>query len=305
MNSLIKTIIGLLLGVFPFSYLGAQSVAIGSNIPNASAILDVQSTTKGILLPRLSFSQLLGINNPENGLLVFNASTNGFYYNMGTKAEPSWERIAEDKDLVLVDLWLLSGNSNINPSIHALGNADATDIKFRVNNSRVGVISASNQSLFLGHLAGNEFATGIANVAIGNAALQANTNGGGLVAIGQNALNAYNSTNGFNVAIGKDALRYCNTCDHSVAIGIEALKNSNGSALGNVAIGYGALYGVSTNMRNTAIGKFALYNFNSGNNNVAVGADAGKTGADFTNVTLFGASSSATSGITDKYCYWL
>lgn len=50
-----------------------SGVAINTDgsAPAASALLDVQSTNKGFLLPRMSQSQRLAISNPEAGLLVF------------------------------------------------------------------------------------------------------------------------------------------------------------------------------------------------------------------------------------------
>ena len=56
----------------------AQGVRIGSNpgIPDSSAILDVDDTTKGFLPPRLTTSQRNSIQNPADGLIVFNITTN-------------------------------------------------------------------------------------------------------------------------------------------------------------------------------------------------------------------------------------
>lgn len=50
----------------------AQSVGIGTSTPNSSAILDVSSTSKGILLPRMSTAQRDAIVSPAVGLSVFN-----------------------------------------------------------------------------------------------------------------------------------------------------------------------------------------------------------------------------------------
>lgn len=44
--------------------------------PDASAILDVKSTTKGFLPPRMSTEQRNGISSPVAGLVIFNASEN-------------------------------------------------------------------------------------------------------------------------------------------------------------------------------------------------------------------------------------
>jgi N-acetylneuraminic acid mutarotase len=49
-----------------------QSVGVGTTIPNSSAILDVNSTTKGLLLPRMTSAQRDAIVNPANGLSIYN-----------------------------------------------------------------------------------------------------------------------------------------------------------------------------------------------------------------------------------------
>ncbi len=53
----------------PVAY--SQSLGIGTNNPNQSAVLDVQSTNKGMLIPRMTTAQRKAIVNPESGLLVF------------------------------------------------------------------------------------------------------------------------------------------------------------------------------------------------------------------------------------------
>jgi hypothetical protein len=52
---------------------GTTQVAINSNgdNPNSSAMLDVSSTNKGMLMPRMTSAQRKAINDPETGLLVF------------------------------------------------------------------------------------------------------------------------------------------------------------------------------------------------------------------------------------------
>jgi hypothetical protein len=72
----------------------AQGVTIGANrAPDASATLDIVSTSKGVLLPRVADATALA--TPATGLLVFQTEgTPGFYYNAGTPALPSWQRLA-------------------------------------------------------------------------------------------------------------------------------------------------------------------------------------------------------------------
>lgn len=50
----------------------AQSVGIGTATPDPSAILDLTSTNKGLLVPRLTTSQRDAIINPVPGLKIFN-----------------------------------------------------------------------------------------------------------------------------------------------------------------------------------------------------------------------------------------
>lgn len=54
----------------------SQSVGIGTNTPNSSAILDLSATNKGVLFPRLTQTQRDQIVNPVNGLVIFNTTTN-------------------------------------------------------------------------------------------------------------------------------------------------------------------------------------------------------------------------------------
>ena len=57
-----------------------------------SAMLDVVSTSKGVLIPRMTAAQRSpGIANPANGLLVYQTDgTPGYYYNAGTPSVPNW-----------------------------------------------------------------------------------------------------------------------------------------------------------------------------------------------------------------------
>ena len=57
------------------------AVGIGTTSPNASALLDVSSTSKGVLIPRMTAAQRAAIVSPSTGLLVYQTDgTTGFYY---------------------------------------------------------------------------------------------------------------------------------------------------------------------------------------------------------------------------------
>jgi hypothetical protein len=50
------------------------NVGIGTSSPNASAILDAQSTTKGVRFPNMTTTQKNAISSPAAGLVVFDTT---------------------------------------------------------------------------------------------------------------------------------------------------------------------------------------------------------------------------------------
>lgn len=66
-----------------FQYISAQSVGIGTSTPNASAQLEIASTTKGLLLPRMTTAQRTAIASPVAGLMVFDTDFKEYYQHDG------------------------------------------------------------------------------------------------------------------------------------------------------------------------------------------------------------------------------
>lgn len=62
-----------------------DNMGIGTLTPDPSAILEVQSTEKGVLLPRLTSAQKNAIANPAQGLFIFDTDTESFWYFDGTQ----------------------------------------------------------------------------------------------------------------------------------------------------------------------------------------------------------------------------
>jgi hypothetical protein len=97
----------LLLMVSISSGWSAQNVGINGSgaAPNASAMLDVSSTTKGVLLPQVAltaYNTAGPTTSPATGLIVYNTATvgsvpnnlvPGYYYNSGTPAAPIWKKV--------------------------------------------------------------------------------------------------------------------------------------------------------------------------------------------------------------------
>lgn len=75
MKNFTKLIYALLL---LFSCVAFSQYGIGTDNPNASAILDITSTTKGVLIPRMSSVDRDAIIDATNALLIYNTSNNSF-----------------------------------------------------------------------------------------------------------------------------------------------------------------------------------------------------------------------------------
>ena len=66
-------------------------VGIGTTTPNANAMLDITSTTKGLLPPRMTTAQrttlgaALGTPTEETGMIVYDTNYNGYYFWDGTQ----------------------------------------------------------------------------------------------------------------------------------------------------------------------------------------------------------------------------
>ncbi|HRN45687.1 MAG TPA: hypothetical protein PLH20_13080, partial [Flavobacterium sp.] len=69
-------------------------VGIGTTTPHPSSVLDVSSTTQGMLTPRLTTAQRTAISSPADGLMVYDTDLKSFYhYNISAT---SWSRMSSD-----------------------------------------------------------------------------------------------------------------------------------------------------------------------------------------------------------------
>ncbi|SFC81417.1 hypothetical protein [Algibacter pectinivorans] len=93
-----KFIVFALILLFSNFYSFSQ-VGIGTTTPNDSAILDIESTDKGLLIPRLTTTQRNNITTPAPGLMIFNTSTNTFEFNSGTPGTPAWSKLNPDSSV--------------------------------------------------------------------------------------------------------------------------------------------------------------------------------------------------------------
>src|SRR5688572_14162397 len=129
MNPLSKLAVITLLTATASFQLCAQNVGINSDgaTPDASAMLDVSSTSKGLLVPRveLTATNAAGpITSPTTSLLVYNTVTAGtvpynvipgYYYWNGT----AW--IAFNTTSSASTAWVLGGNNGTSSDTNFIG----------------------------------------------------------------------------------------------------------------------------------------------------------------------------------------
>ena len=94
--------------------------------PDPSAMLDVKSTSKGILVPRMTIAERNAISSPASGLLVFCTDNSHYFSNKGTPAVPNWIMISSQ--------WLNNGNNiYFNSGNVGIGVASPTALSLQVN----------------------------------------------------------------------------------------------------------------------------------------------------------------------------
>jgi hypothetical protein len=274
----------------------------GAN-PDNAAMLDIVSTNKGLLIPRVALSATNSnapITSPVTSLLVYNTVTAssgatevipGYYYWTGSE----WTRINNGGAAG----WGLTGNSNTNQFINFVGTTDNINLSFRTNNVTKLVITTKGQlvptntgnSVLIGNNAGNsDDLSSNNNIFIGNNANTIGTNNENSIAIGSSStFNANNSvvvgSSSVNQGANTTSIGYSadSRSENATAIGY----SSYASAVGATAIGYTAN---SQGVDALSIGKSSYTN---ALNSVAIGVSAN---AQSINGISFGASSYTGNG---------
>ncbi len=270
--------------VLPLLYLhtiinAQQNVGIGTNTPNASAILDTKSNNKGLLVPRIALgseTDVITINNPATSLFIYNTNNSlpdgeGHYFWNGTK----WSKLATRTNLANLS-WGITGNAGKNATTDFIGTIDDKPLVFKTNNIESGRIDPIPNNVFFGRGAG-KLTTGVNNSFFGHGSGSVNITGANNTAVGNSSLSL--NTEGFqNTATGSFALDSNTTGENNTAIGVSALRSN------------------TTKPNNTAIGVRALFSQRGGftGDNVAIGYEAGKDVANCIGCTFIGANTSTT-----------
>ncbi len=120
-NQLYAFCIALMTGVLAGNQLTAQGVAVNATgaAADTSAMLDVSSTTKGILVPRMTASQRLAIPLPATGLLVYQTDGSAGYYSYTGSA---WQPLGFGTTGTANYIPVFTGTNSVGNSIIYLSN---------------------------------------------------------------------------------------------------------------------------------------------------------------------------------------
>ena len=208
-----------LISSFIYLNIQAQSLAINSDgsTADASAMLDIKSTAKGMLVPRMTKAQKNAIATPASGLLIYQDApdSTGFYYYNGS----SWLWLVAATNITG---WSTTGNAGTDTAVNFIGTTTNMPLRFKVNSQWNGQFEPAKSNYFIGSNAGMVNTSGIVNTGFGSLALSANTTGSFNTAIGGGAMIS-NISGSSNVALGNTALASHKSGDNNVAIGTKCI----------------------------------------------------------------------------------
>jgi hypothetical protein len=130
----------------------AQNIGINTANPDASSILDITHTTRGLLIPRV---QLVASNNsapvtaPALSLLVFNLLPAGVFPNDVKTGYYYWDG-AKWVGIGTGNAWELIGNSGTSAGTNFIGTTDVQDLVFKTNSIENMRILNSNGNVGIG-----------------------------------------------------------------------------------------------------------------------------------------------------------
>lgn len=140
-------------GVIYTNSVTVPGVGINNATPDAKALMDMSSTTKGLLIPRMSTLQRTTLLPNAvayaggDGMLVYDNSLKAFMHWNSTNSR--WDTLL-NATFARAKLWSLIGNTATNPATNFVGNTDSIDLVFRTNNAQRlrifgnGIVSINN-----------------------------------------------------------------------------------------------------------------------------------------------------------------
>ena len=286
--------------------LSAQmSVSNPPTPPDLSAMMDIKSPNKGLLIPRVASTA--AITNPAQTLMIWSIADNAYMYYEGTK----WKRILDEpraKGLISDSLNVLRTIFNTFPNTYVKTttfNSKINLLNTRIDSARIAAVKISNDNDLLQDALIKKVRDSIAilknglvqtNNNVSSISSQTTQNATNIIAINANVstlqgqvANTWKTTGNAGTTAG---VNFIGTTDnqplefrvnnervgsltgvgkYNIAFGKDALISNGG--IQNVAIGLNSLKN-NTGLQNTAVGTYTLANNTSGYLNAAFGHGA-------------------------------
>lgn len=272
MRDVFYPILLLLCSFTPFSLQSQVAITPDGTGPHASAVLELKSTDKGILVPRMMSSDRTMIAAPAPGLLVYDLTTESFWFYTGME----WKELISG----YIDK-IRDADNDTKIQVEESTNEDI--IRFDIAGSEKMVLQSNTNDIVrldfdddgLNTLIGDNAGQNMGASALENTMIGANAGNNATVGIYNTGVGSHTLTSvssNFNTALGAWALRHTTTGSKNTALGSGTLT-TNITGMENVAVGYQALNSNNGN-RNSAMGYWANLNNISGSDNTSCGSEA-------------------------------
>lgn len=199
----------------------STTLAVGqATAPDASSILELVSTTKGMLFPRMTTTQRNAIVSPATGLMVYDTILGALYYYNGTV----WTMLSKNK---IDGTNLIVGEG----SGMSLTTGNLSNVLIGRN---AGPILTDSSNVFIGDIVATNATTALGNVSIGKSSAVAMTIGDHNTLMGYGCAPVM-STGSYNTFIGDLSGSVVSTGANNTMLGASTAGNSafnNQTALG-------------------------------------------------------------------------
>ncbi len=249
------------------------SISENPSTPDNSSLLDLQSTSKGVLVPRMTSAERNNIANPATGLLVYDTTTFNFWFHNGI----AWRELGAAPPVAASPTTFIEdadGDTRIDTEYLM----DEDKIRFYINDIEgIRYVQNSDNSV------GIQFPNNSKNVFIGNGAGQSSAYDGTTSGSDFNTFIGFNSgwltsTGRLNTAVG---FRAGSKIDGNLNVYMGTNAGTQQTAgVGNAFVGASSGAHISNGDFNAYFGTNTAANVATCSRNTAIGSSAGRDGGD-------------------------
>jgi len=246
--------------------LAQVSISTDGSAPHSSAMLEVKSIDRGILVPRLTTVQREGISGPAEGLLVYDNDTDSFWFYSGSL----WQELRTGAGTELTD-------ADNDTKVTVDNGSDEDLIRFQLGGAEKMVLrinsldlNPGNDNVIVAPFSGSLITSASNNSIFGYSSGQMNTTGNYNSFFGS-SVGLNNIDGNSNVAMGAYSLTSNTSGDNNTTIGNQAGFGSI-SGDGNIFLGYKAGDNLTTGSYNIVIGNDKDFPIPDGDNQMVLGA---------------------------------